>query len=72
MKKTSRMIINQMLPNQPSDLLQWSDYITISVDKGRAADVVYLNFRKAFDMVPKKILTLNWRDTDLTNRLLSG
>jgi len=39
-----------------SNLISFCDRVTRLVDKGRAVDVVYLGFSKAFDMVSHSIL----------------
>lgn len=54
------------LPDQPTGLLQWSDSIT---GKGRAMDIIYLDFLKDFYVVHSNIFCSK---LDLMGGLFSG
>ena len=59
----------------PTKLLRFFDEITKWVDEGSPVDVIYLDFKKAFDKVPHQRLTrgmgksaINWIEQWLTAR----
>ncbi|KAK4829914.1 hypothetical protein QYF61_007637 [Mycteria americana] len=53
--RTSRMLKLQKKPD-PTNLISFYDKVTHLVAEGKAVDVVYLDFSKAFDMVSHSIL----------------
>jgi len=56
----------QVLPNQPSGLLRWSDYTS---GKGMSSIWIHL---KPLTWSPTTSFSLNWGDMDLMGGLLGG
>ena len=53
-----------------TNLISFCDKVTCLVDEGKAADVVYLDFSKAFDAVPHNILIEKLAAHGLDGRML--
>jgi len=52
MGQSAQLQQGQILPDQPVFYV----HIIESMEKGRASDVIYLDFSKAFDAIPHNIL----------------
>lgn len=53
-------------------LVAFYNGVTASVDERRATNVIYLEFSKAFDMVPCNILFSKLEGMNLTDRWFDG
>ena len=53
-----------------TNLLEYLEKVTQAVDEGKAVDVVYLDFAKAFDLVPRQRLMAKLKAHGIDGELL--
>ena len=56
----------------PTSLVGFYGDVAVSLNRGIDADVIYLDFSKALDMVPQTFFSPNCKDMVLTHGLFNG
>ena len=54
-----------------TNLLEFLVYITTQIDEGNSADVIYLDFQKAFNKVPHARLICKLKAHDISGKILT-
>jgi len=52
-------------------LLEFLEYITSQIDEGNRVDVIYLDFQKAFDKVPRASLICKLKAHGISGKILT-
>jgi hypothetical protein len=55
-----------------TNLLEYPDTLTRLVDEGHQVDVLYLDFKKAFDVVPKQRLLAKMESIGVKGKVING